>query len=381
MFGWTANRDMFEARIYASPAAIAPLWQELYAQGAATVFQSYAWAEAWYRAAALKGSVTPVVVTLHDRDSRPALIAALAIVREGGKQVLTFADEGVSDYNAPLLGPAAPRTAQEAAAAWRAIRQILPAADLMRFVKMPAEIGGRPNPFALMAGTTPGALHAYACAVTAPYAETRKALISEKLRSEIDAKLRRLSKQCEMKLVAAKGRDERLAIFEALVQQKRARAAKMGWSDNILDDPVWQGFYRDIVTDPDGIAEVLALTTDGHPAAIIIGFRKDNHFCDCLTSFDMTMFKNCSLGLLALDKAMEWAAENGVTVYDLTIGAEAYKANYTPKEQVLFENIQAFSVAGAGAALKAQVKNYVRSQPWLYVPARLGRELIAPMRG
>jgi CelD/BcsL family acetyltransferase involved in cellulose biosynthesis len=361
----------YKAALHRAPSEIEALWRGLYAHGAATVFQSYQWAEAWYRAGALKGA-EPAIVSVHAADGTPALIAPLAIFKENGRRVLAFADLGVTDYNAPLIGPASPVTAPEAARLWAAIRAVLPPADLQRFEKMPKSVGGRANPFALLGGGADGSLTAHACPVSLPFEDARAKLMTPKFAKELDARLRKFAARGAMVFGEVTDRSEKARVFDALVAQKKARAAKKGWTDNILDDPVWERFYRDIVVDgeADGIAHLLALTLDGRPWAIIAGFRKGDHFCDCLASFDDSAHKSLSLGLLVQDLAMRWAAERGVTVYDLTIGAETYKGDFSPVEQRLAENVQAYSMSAAGEALTSRAKAFMRARPWIAGPAR-----------
>src|SRR5216683_2205456 len=85
--------------------------------------------------------------------SSGAMAAMLPLVRRTGRhaRIVEFADDGVSDYNAPVLGPAAPADPQGAQFFWSALRAALPDADLVRFKRMPREIEGRLNPLGLLA--------------------------------------------------------------------------------------------------------------------------------------------------------------------------------------------------------------------------------------
>ena len=71
-----------------------------------------------------------------------------------GIRIVEPADLDLTDYNAPMLGPAAPRDAKAARAMWNdlrdALRRLPGGADLIRLRKMPVELDGRPNPLALL---------------------------------------------------------------------------------------------------------------------------------------------------------------------------------------------------------------------------------------
>ena len=77
------------------------------------------------------------------------------MMRERGLRTIEFADLGVTDYNAPILGPAAPSTESAAAAVWQHVLRALPECDLIHLRKMPLTIDGRPNPLVLLRDTYP----------------------------------------------------------------------------------------------------------------------------------------------------------------------------------------------------------------------------------
>ena len=82
---------------------------------------------------------------------------------QNGIRIVEFADLELTDYNAPVLGAAAPRDAKAARALWRdlltALRRLPGGADLIRLRKMPIDLDGRPNPLALLDGAVPCALN------------------------------------------------------------------------------------------------------------------------------------------------------------------------------------------------------------------------------
>ena len=98
----------------------------------------------------------------HLRTPRPAngrRCCRWSAALQNGIRIIEFADLDLTDYNAPLLGPAAPRDARAARAMWRdllaALRRMPGGADLIRLRKMPADLEGRPNPLALLDGAGP----------------------------------------------------------------------------------------------------------------------------------------------------------------------------------------------------------------------------------
>src|ERR1700760_4631207 len=84
---------------------------------ATTPFQDFRWLGAWYGAFI---EVEPVVAVITDARTLEQ-VALLPLVRRArrGLRIVEFADLDLTDYNAPLLGPAAPRDALGAQAMWQ----------------------------------------------------------------------------------------------------------------------------------------------------------------------------------------------------------------------------------------------------------------------
>src|ERR1700722_3298092 len=112
-----------------------------------TLFQDSRWLDAWYKAFAHVDGVEPLIAVVSDATTSER-VALLPLVRrlQDGVRIIEFADLALTDYNAPMLGPAAPRDAGAARALWRdlltALRRMPGGADLIRLRKMPADPAG-----------------------------------------------------------------------------------------------------------------------------------------------------------------------------------------------------------------------------------------------
>lgn len=129
-----------------------------------TLFQDPRWLDAWYKAFAHVADVEPLIAVISDALTSER-VALLPLVRrlQNGVRIIEFADLALTDYNAPMLGPAAPRDAVAARALWRdflaALRRMPGGADLIRLRKMPADLDGWPNPLTLLDGAKPSSLN------------------------------------------------------------------------------------------------------------------------------------------------------------------------------------------------------------------------------
>ncbi len=125
-------------------------WVRLASGGTALAFQQAPWLDAWYRHCI--GNAEPLIIFVTDEDRREMCSACRSMrLRDGSKRVIAFADGGLTDYNAPALTRDHISICTTVRCLWRALRRALPAADLLRFEKMPASVLDRPQP----AGATP----------------------------------------------------------------------------------------------------------------------------------------------------------------------------------------------------------------------------------
>src|SRR3954451_17622372 len=94
---------------------------------AGTPFQSDCWLRARYESLVAERGVEPLPVAVRSADNHtPAMLLPLLCRRRYGVSVLEFADLGLTDYNAPLLGSAAPKDRAAALAMLGAVRAALP---------------------------------------------------------------------------------------------------------------------------------------------------------------------------------------------------------------------------------------------------------------
>src|ERR1700742_4646292 len=87
--------------------------------GVSTPFQHPQWLDAWYGAFAGVDEVEPLLAVVTDAATgEPAVLLPLIRRLQKGIRIVEFADLDLTDYNAPMLGSAAPRDAKAARALW-----------------------------------------------------------------------------------------------------------------------------------------------------------------------------------------------------------------------------------------------------------------------
>jgi len=129
----TLARPVYDIEIVAETDAMRARLAAVCRDGFATPFQAPEWISAWYATVGAKQEAEPFLVFVTERTTGQAVVT-LPLIRHqsDGLDVIAFADLGVTDYNAPILGPAAPASPERARALWKQIVKVLPRADLIQ---------------------------------------------------------------------------------------------------------------------------------------------------------------------------------------------------------------------------------------------------------
>jgi len=343
-----------------------------------TLFQHPLWCKAWYSAFA--GSVEPLIVEVSDAATRePALLLPLIRRRQNRIAVVEFADCDLTDYNAPLLGPAAPREANTAQALWRdllAALRGLPGTDLLRLRKMPVELAGQPNPLTLLDEAGPCPLNGNVATTGDDYDAWRYTL-GRTVRKELERSWRVFTRDASAAFGLVTDGEEALRILSATEAQQGARMESLGLNF-ILNDETCAAFYRNLVRSGlgSGYAVVSALTAGEEIVATLLGIRQGERYTMIRISNAGEKWSNCSPGRLVIERTMAALHKDGVREFDFSIGNYAYKRRFGVERFPLMDIGAALSWRGLPYALRDRAARELRRYPQL--SARLKRALGKP---
>jgi CelD/BcsL family acetyltransferase involved in cellulose biosynthesis len=348
--------------------------------GAATLFQHSQWLEAWYGAFAVAGHVEPLIAIVSDAATGEQ-IALLPLVRhlQKGVRVVEFADLALTDYNAPVLGDAAPRDARTARALWRdlkaALRRLPGGADLIRLRKMPLDLDGRPNPLALQYGATPCPMNGN-LVTTGDDFDTWRYSLERTVRKELERSWRVFRRDPAAAFKIVTGKAEALRMLSAMEVQQGTRMQHLGLNF-VLNDETCAAFYRNLVGDgfDSGYAVVSALTVDNEVVATLLGIRRGERYVMVRISNAGEKWSNCSPGRLIIERTMAALHKDGVREFDFSIGNYAYKRRFGVVPLPLVDLTASLSWRGIPCALRDRAAARLRRHPRLaaYVGRALGK--------
>jgi CelD/BcsL family acetyltransferase involved in cellulose biosynthesis len=348
--------------------------------GNATPFQNGRWLEAWYSAFATTPGVEPLIAVISNAATNEQAVMLPLIRRiQRGIRIIEPADLDLTDYNAPLLGPAAPRDAKAARALWKdlraALRRLPGGADLIRLRKMPVEMDGRPNPLALLGGAGPCALNGNVV-TTGDDFDAWRFTLERTVRKELERSWRVFTRDSAAAFEIITDKDEALRVLSTMESQQGDRMQYLQLNF-VLNDETYAAFYRNLVRETvgNGYAVLSALTVGDEVVATLLGIRQGARYVMVRISNAGEKWSNCSPGRLVIERTMAALHKDGVRQFDFSIGNYAYKRRFGVARIALVDFTAALSWRGLPYALRDRAARWLRGHPALaeYVKRVMGK--------
>ncbi|MBV8568643.1 MAG: GNAT family N-acetyltransferase [Methylobacteriaceae bacterium] len=349
--------------------ALAKRWQAWATQAAATPFQGIRWLQAWY-ASIGRALGDPLLVAVFDR-RKGGLAALLPLIRRSGSlRTIEFADDGVSDNNAPVLGPASPTDAATARLFFSALRRALPVADVIRFTKMPVAVESRINPLTLLPGAQKSSLNSNIVAIEGRW-DDYLASLKGSLRRQMDRNWRALATHAGVEFRRIRESKEAATILTALERQQSARL-KSGALPYRLDESEFAEFYRSVTVGgvADGSVVLTGLMCGAEVVATLLGVARGASFIMLRSSIGAEKWQRCSPGRLLIVRTMQALHEAGYRYFDLSIGEYDYKRRLGAQGRPLFDLSVALSLRGLPVAAYDRAKHWSRQHSLVHSLAR-----------
>jgi CelD/BcsL family acetyltransferase involved in cellulose biosynthesis len=368
-----AAHTTFNLTVETTWAAVALEWGTLIPSCAGTPFQRFAWLDAWYNTIGNRADLTPLLVKVTETSSgQLVMLLPLVLVVRNGLRCLQFADQDLSDYNAPLLGPIDVAAAQYAEL-WRAIIGALPRCDLVEFRKQPHDVAGRANPLVSLAGATRSSLHGNILRFSGSWT-TQHAAIERRVRMELERCWRIFQREPSATFTRVLDVAEALSVIDLMDQQQRQRLAETG-AAFALDQPTQAAFYRHNLAQRlgDGSVIITALRSSGELIAALYAIADGRDAIVLRIAHAGKSWSKMSPGRLVVHGTFELLCREGYASVDLSIGDYDYKRRFGVAHIPLTDLVAALSWRGQAVAARHWVVGQVRSRPEL--DARLRRWL------
>ncbi|WP_441233784.1 GNAT family N-acetyltransferase [Bradyrhizobium sp. 930_D9_N1_4] len=329
--------------------------------GLRTAFQHGHWLGAWYAAF---HDVAPLIAVISDAATgKDIAVVPLISHNRRGIRIVEFADLGVSDNNAPILALDADLDADAINKALvDALRALPDRFDLLRLKKMPAHVGGRPNPLVSLGRIGSCSLNGN-LVLTGDHYEDYQASIK---RMQMPRCWRVFTRHEGARFEIATDVARAHELLDVMDVQQQARMHKLG-SRFVLNDATHAQFYREVTRQgiAEGYAVISALVCDEGVVATTLGVRSGATYFLLRISHAGDSWSSCSPGLLVTERTMAALHAQGVRRFDLSIGNQDYKRRFGADKVALTDVSIALSWRGAPYAWRDHAAQNLRRYPRL----------------
>ncbi|MCP4933768.1 MAG: GNAT family N-acetyltransferase [bacterium] len=326
-----------------------------------TLFQNELWLSTWYQTFTSNGDTQAVIVAVEDQQSGElVLLLPLAKRYEMGLSVISFADFGLVDYNAPLILPDHQFDPQQLDRLMRDIVRSLPTADLLKLEKIPDHINNIQNPLCALNDLQKSNLCHYGIEITNSW-EDYWCSLKRNFRKDQRRRWRVLEKKGEVSFVWCQNENDIKSLFSTLMIQQRQRLARLDLP-YLLDNPNMKHFYEQLIVKGCATGPVIftALLVASQPVATLCGFGNGSHYCMTVSGYETGEWSKCSPGRLLTERTMQTLHKHGYHYFDFTIGDEPYKQYFAIEQGTLHEVYRPLSWRGWPRYLWMRAKSALR---------------------
>jgi CelD/BcsL family acetyltransferase involved in cellulose biosynthesis len=332
--------------------------------GHRTAFQHEHWLASWYDAF---DNVAPLIAMISDAATgRDLAMVAMMHHTRRGIRIVEFADLGVSDNNAPILAGNAALDAAAMPAIGQALVEALRALpdrfDLLRLRKMPAHVGGSPNPLVSLGRIGSSSLNGNLVLMGDDYDAYRASI----KRMQMPRCWRVFSRHGGARFEIARDVARAHELLDVMDLQQQARMQNLG-TRFVLNDEAHARFYREVARRgvADGYAVVSALLCDEGIIATALGIRQGATYYLLRISHAGESWSRCSPGLLVTERTMAALHADGVRRFDLSIGNQDYKRRFGAEKVALTDASVALSWRGLPYVWRDHAAQGLRRHPRL----------------
>ncbi len=359
-------------RVFESLEEAESIWRSLECSGSCYVFQTYDWVWLWHQTVGMHRHFAPCPVVIDGPREQPLMLLPLAVRGQGMLRTLTWLGDELADYLGPLLADDFGRRSDDLdlSVIWPEVLDRLPQHDLMLLERQPAIIGDESNPMSRLRHQ-PHAARAHYTALGDSLDGFLKSRRSNRSLSNDRRKHKRLNDRGTLKFVVV-DTDKLTRFLPEMMAQKSRSYREMGVTD-LFAAPEHRNFIEQLSIRCPQLVVFFALTLDDETLSTLWGLSHTGRFYHLFPTYERNEYSDYGPGNILLRHVFEWCIDNGIRVYDFTVGDEQYKSHWCDRDIDLFDTIRATSLRGWLPALALRIarraKRKIKASPRLYALA------------
>ena len=372
--------------IHRDAAGALSAWSELLRDGLATPYQHPGLLRPWLEHVAAHEAVRPLIVIAKDEAGAPVALLPLGVSRKWGVAVARFLGGSHVNYNVPVIRrdrlalfdrAEVDRLLAETAALARI--------DLFALQNQPESWEGLQNPFMTLP-SQPSPDPAFSGPLAASLEEHLKLFVSAKSRSNQRRKMRRFEERGRPHIFRAESAGERRKLLDVFLAQKAEQFAERG-IENVFAHPGVPEFLAEAcgLAGKPPVIDLYGFDLDDETIAVTGGVADEQRYCGMFISITSGEHAKYSPGEMLMNFVVEDSIRRGLRIFDLGVGAAAYKKMYCPDLEPLFDSIFGVTLRGRAAAAaiaaKTTAKSRIKANPTAYALVEKIRAFRARRRG
>ncbi|KAB2681954.1 MULTISPECIES: GNAT family N-acetyltransferase [Brucella/Ochrobactrum group] len=337
----------FDIQVYKNTERLSSDWPDADDKtgSAFFVFQSKSFIRAWEASYGQKSGTELCLTEVRQSNGTPLLFLPLFIKLTYGTCVLSFIDDGVSDYNGPIIFPAAAQLSQEAAARlFEAVLAAVPPHDVIALCKMPQHVEGIANPLWPLTNLFSEA-STHAISLTRRLEEIEQSIQGIKTVKKRDRALQKLD---GFRFYVPQTEPQRRALLETMLRQKQRRFEET-MVPGFDVHPEKRRFFEEAT-------ERLARRDALHFSALAVGETilatmwsvvRNGHYCAMITTFEDGEWSKFSPGKVIILHLLHTLKAEGYQCFDLGYGDEPWKQGLRDRTVPMRDLVRAVTLRGS----------------------------------
>ena len=352
----------FEIKIYNSfEDSLETIWNNFEKEAESYCFQNSYWLKNWYQSLNNKNDIDLHIFLVY-QNQKLLFIFPLCIEKKYGLKILKWQGGNQSDYMGGLIKGESSLEKKEFLLLWKKIKDKLPDFDITYFKNQPEKIGNAINPFVNHLNSFKTS-NSRSINLKDSFETFINNNLKKKFLSDTKRSLNTLNKKgrIDFKIYENVNNSQRKKIIEEILYQKELRLKELNQKNEI--DKFSENFYINFDERKflNGNLHISSLKFNDTIIAMHWGAIYKNTYYYLMPSIAKTEYLKYSPGRLLLYKLVEWCYQKNIKKFDLSLGEESYKKNWSNLKNGLYDLYETNSLKSYPLFYLLKIRSYLKS--------------------
>ena len=334
------------------------IWSNIESNSDHTCFNSLVWVENYISSYEKLRNFSKLRLFIIFFKNEPVCIFPFEIIRKFKINLLQWACDLKSDFNAPVKKRNFSFEKETFKEIWNEILRMMPEVDIVYLKKQINFFDTNDNPFInFLKNSKEGTIQQIL--LPNKWKEYTSKTLKKKFYNDLLRTKRLIKNNGKVEFIIAKNSEEKKNFLDTLIQQKKAGLKKN--NINFLGDKDIN-FYKNFekYENKQYITQVSAIKLNGKFVAMHWGIVAKNYFYYLLPSMQEEGVKKFAPGKLLLSLLIRWSISKKLKFFDFGLGEESYKKNWSNKTVNIYNHIKLNRLKGIFFYMMLQARQIIK---------------------